>query len=972
MLNQTPSRVPRSSSARRTLERRRRPTARAALRDLRRRGAGRRDLRRWFERHGDSGRSWSTCTASPRPRCTSPTAPSPRPTSTPARGSVDRRADPGPARLRARRARAARARRRRRRDVRRRRRRGARLPEPPRAHRGALRRRSVPTPAARLYRTGDLARRLPRRRARVPRPHRRTGQDPRLPHRARRDRGRARAARRRARGRGPGARGRPATSASSPTSSRGDERGRAPQALRAHLAQRAARVHGARGLRARSTRCRSPPNGKLDRQALPAPEARRSRSAPTSAPRATSRRRSPRSGSELLGVDARRPRTTTSSSSAATRCSPSQARSRALRRGPATLDAARALRGARRSRELARARRAALRAGPRASATARPSAPRPRRQLPLVDARSQRRRSTASSTPCPAASPTCRLYPLAPLQEGILDRHAAAAHGDAYLLRTVVARRRRGACDASSRALQTSCSTATRSAHALPLATSAPRRCSCETARGARCPFDLGAGPRVRGCSSRSPTTMHVLLDSCTTSSPTRWSQGVLRRELRRALRRFLLRATLAAPPSSPIQYADYAAWQRRWLSRRRRALASSSPTGDGRPPRAARPPLDELPHRSAAPAGAAHRGRERGARAPARALGAALRELARREGATLFMTLLAAFDVLLAPLHRPGRHRRWARPSPAARAPRPRGSSASSSTPCVLRAATRTTPRSRALLGAVKEACLGAYAHQDMPFERLVQELAAGARPQPLAALPGDVHAPERADAPTAARRAAGGGALGSTRRGASSTSRSAWPRDGRRLAGALEYSDRSLRRGHDRADARALRACCSRRIAASPDAGLRQLPLLDREPSATRSLVELERHRARATRRTACVHELFEAQAARTPDADRARRRGRSAHLPRARRARQPARPRLRRRGVGPRSLVGVCMRALARAGGRAARRAQGGRRLRAARSRVPGGPPGLHARGRAARACPHRRRTSRPCSRAHGARR
>ena len=83
-----------------------------------------------------------------------------------------------------------------RRAVRRRRRRRARLPEPARADRASASCpiRSAPSRGARLYRTGDLARRLRGRRPRVPRPHRPPGEDPRLPHRARRDRGGARAA----------------------------------------------------------------------------------------------------------------------------------------------------------------------------------------------------------------------------------------------------------------------------------------------------------------------------------------------------------------------------------------------------------------------------------------------------------------------------------------------------------------------------------------------------------------------------------------------------------------------------------------------------------------------------------------------------------------------------------------------------------------------------------------------------------
>ena len=134
---------------------------------------------------------------------------------------------------------------------------GARLPRPARADRRALRARPVRRRRARgctapaTWRAGCPTARSSSSAARPP------GQDPRLPHRARRDRGGARAAP----GGAPGrrcccARTRRRRPRWSPTSSANERRRSTSRELRARAARRAARVHGAGGLRRRSTRCR--------------------------------------------------------------------------------------------------------------------------------------------------------------------------------------------------------------------------------------------------------------------------------------------------------------------------------------------------------------------------------------------------------------------------------------------------------------------------------------------------------------------------------------------------------------------------------------------------------------------------------------------------------------------------------------------------------------------------------------------
>ena len=221
------------------------------------------------------------------------------------------------------------------------------------------------------------------------------------------------------------------------------------------------------------------------------------------------------------------------------------------------------------------------------------------------------------------------------------------------------------------------------------------------------------------------------------------WSLGVLRARARRALRGLRAGASRRRCRSCPSSTPTTPLWQRA-LARGRGARSGSSPTG--RSSSRARPRRSSCPTDRPRPPVQTHRGARAALRAAAGALSRRSRALARREGVTLFMTLLAAFDVLLAPLHRAGRHRgRHAHRGPHAR--RDRGAHRLLRQHAGLRADLSTASRPfRELLARVRETCLGAYAHQDLPFERLVRGARARARPEPLAALPGDVRAAERA----------------------------------------------------------------------------------------------------------------------------------------------------------------------------------------------------------------------------------
>ncbi|MFO0760440.1 MAG: condensation domain-containing protein [Byssovorax sp.] len=237
---------------------------------------------------------------------------------------------------------------------------------------------------------------------------------------------------------------------------------------------------------------------------------------------------------------------------------------------------------------------------------------------------------------------------------------------------------------------------------------------SAEQARS----FDLAEGPLFRARLFSLGPQSHVLVLSIHHIISDAWSAGVVSREL--ALLYEAFTAGRPSPlPDLPLQYADVALWQRRWLdgdtlgrelSYWRDALGGAPQT------------LDFPTDRPRPPARVG-----RGARAPIFIPASTIKgleDLARREGATLYMTLLAAISLLL--------YRYSGQPdiligSPIAGRGQPETEQLIGFfiNTLVLRARLADDLSFRDLLGQVKDTCLGAYAHQDMPFERLVQELA-------------------------------------------------------------------------------------------------------------------------------------------------------------------------------------------------------------------------------------------------------
>src|SRR6202035_2710140 len=150
----------------------------------------------------------------------------------------------------------------------------------------------------------------------------------------------------------------------------------------------------------------------------------------------------------------------------------------------------------------------------------------------------------------------------------------------------------------------------------------------------ARRPFDLERGPLFRSGLLRLAETEHVLLLTMHHIVSDGWSTGVLLRELAALYAAFL--AGRPSPlPELPIQYADFARWQRQWL--RGEALAAQIDYWRGR--MAGAPAILELPIDHPRPALQSFRGARRAAELPA-GLAAALHDLCRRQGVSLYMAL--------------------------------------------------------------------------------------------------------------------------------------------------------------------------------------------------------------------------------------------------------------------------------------------------------------------------------------------
>ncbi|HEY6349469.1 MAG TPA: amino acid adenylation domain-containing protein [Candidatus Angelobacter sp.] len=231
-------------------------------------------------------------------------------------------------------------------------------------------------------------------------------------------------------------------------------------------------------------------------------------------------------------------------------------------------------------------------------------------------------------------------------------------------------------------------------------------------------PFDLSCGPLLRVKLLKFTQHEHVLLVTIHHVISDGWSIGVMAREFGLLYETYVKDSGKGSPlPDLTVQYADYAVWQREKLGGvLTEQLAYWNHQLKGAPE------VLELPTDRLRPAVASYRGAREQAMIP-EDLTTSLRQLSRNEGATLYMTLLAAFQTLLG---------RYADQTDVVVGTTIAGRTQTETEPLIgmfvnmlaLRTDVSQAPRFRELLGHVRETLLEAYAHQHLPFERLVSEL--------------------------------------------------------------------------------------------------------------------------------------------------------------------------------------------------------------------------------------------------------
>jgi amino acid adenylation domain-containing protein len=412
-------------------------------------------------------------------------------------------------------------------------------------------------------------------------------------------------------------------------------------------------------------------------------------------------------------------------------------------------------------------------------------------------------------------------------------------------------------------------------------------------------PFDLSRGPLLRAKLLRTGGEEHVLLLTMHHIVSDGWSMAILLREISALYDAFVTGKQSPLAPL-PIQYADFSVRQRQWLSDEAIEAQLSYWTAQLR----GMPAVLELPTDRPRPAVQTFHGAHE-TFVLSRSLTHALKALSRQENVTLFMMLLAAFQSLL--------HRYTARDDIVVGSPiagRQRvdledliGFFVNT---LVLRTDLSGNPTFKQLLGRVREVALSAYAHQDLPFEKLVEELKPdrSLSSTPLVQVMFVLQNAPRSglnlrDVEARSLETGTGTAKFGLTLSISESSGS--------LTGSLTYNTDLFGAATVARMAEHFQTLLES-IAANPERRLSDLSMLT---GAERQEILVEwNHTKRDYPRDRCVHELFERQVERTPDAVAAVfEEGELTYRELNRRANQLAHH-LRKLGVGPEARVAIYM--------------------------------------------------------------
>jgi amino acid adenylation domain-containing protein len=374
--------------------------------------------------------------------------------------------------------------------------------------------------------------------------------------------------------------------------------------------------------------------------------------------------------------------------------------------------------------------------------------------------------------------------------------------------------------------------------------------------QAAEAPFDFSAGKIFRAALLRLGNDEHILILTTHHIVCDAWSMGILAHELWPLYEAFAMNKP-SPLKALPIQYADFAVWQREWLQ------------GDVLEPQLSywKKQLDELPV-LALPTDRPRPARQsfNGARVPItlpESLTVAINDLGQREGVTPFMLLLAAFQVLL---YRYSGQEDVVLGSPIANRNRTElepliGFFVNT---LVLRSDLSGNPTFKELLSRVHDVCLGAYGHQDLPFEKLVQELQPE-RDQSRNPLFQVMFVLQNATRPFNGNSGLQiGPSETETTRSPFDLSHFLRERDGKYI-GYIEYSTDLFNRDRIERMARHFQSLLEG-IIANPEQPISTLPILT-DSERHQILIEWNDN-ATDYPSDQCIHQLFEEQAERTPD--------------------------------------------------------------------------------------------------------